>query len=79
MADGRAGRAAGAAGTGARVRVSGDTTMLAYDTAEGPAATRRQYALCARPCTAWARPGRRMGVLAGSAEPSWCTVHLAQF
>ena len=24
-----------------------------------------------------ARPGRRLGVLAGSAGPSWCTVHLA--
>ena len=42
-------------------------------------ATRRQCAQFARPCTAWARPGRRMSVLAGSTGPSWCIVHLAQF
>ena len=46
-----------------------------YDTAT-VAATRRQ---CARPCAAWAWPGRWMGVLAGSVGPSWCTEHLAQF
>ena len=41
-----------------------------------------------RPALAMTRPGqgprhghcaRRLGVLAGSAGPSWCTVHLAQF
>ena len=58
---------------------SGDTAMLACDMVEGRAATRRQCAQCAQPCTAVAWPGRWMGVLAGSTGPGWCTMHLAQF
>ena len=49
------GRTRGARGMSGR-RASGDTAMLACDTATA-AATRRQCAQCARPCTAWAWPG----------------------
>ena len=45
-----------------RWRTSGDTAMLACDTATA-AATRRQ---CARPCTAWAWSGALAGPVGGS-------------
>ena len=94
QADRRAGRAAGARGPRqgrgargrgarherqARWRESGDTAMLAYDTAEGPTATRPRLLRHGASARGHARPGRWVGVLAGSIGPSWCTVHLAQF
>ena len=65
----------GACGRGA----GGDTAMLACNTAEGPTATRPWLLRHSASASGHARSGRRMGVLAGSAGPSWCTVHLAQF
>ena len=89
--DRSAGRATGrcaVCGRGARQerhgrgRASGDTAMLACDTTEGPAATRPRLLLhgaSASSARDHARPGRRMGMLAGSTGLSWYTVHLAQF
>ena len=60
QADGRAGRTAEAAGALESERESGDTTMLACDTEEGPAATRPRllrHGASARSARAHARPG----------------------
>ena len=69
----------GAQRTGALASHAHDTAVgpatrptLGYDTAK-VSATIRRWAGHDTACA------RRLGVLAGSVGPSWCTVHLAQF
>ena len=64
-------RAAGAAGVGTRGAGLGPAGRAAW--AYGARCVGARGARRGRACA------RKLGMLAGSAGPSWCTVHLAQF
>ena len=74
-----AGGASGRAGLQGRASCAATRQPCAATRPEGSATTRSNPPTTRLHARRHARPGRRLGVLAGSVGPSWCTVHLTQF